>query len=173
MQIEKLEDWSGQNVIDKNDEKIGKLADVYYERGGSEAALACVKSGALGRKLRAVPLEGAQATRDQIRLAYTKDEIKNGPRVDGGADLAPDQREAIATHYGADLSSGSFESAQARSERAAREEELTGEIDDLEAEAAKKREQARRGADQAQSSFREADDLDEQRRRLQDESRRL
>jgi sporulation protein YlmC with PRC-barrel domain len=42
MEIEQIEEWQGQDVVDCDGEKIGKLEDVYFEAGSREAVFGSV-----------------------------------------------------------------------------------------------------------------------------------
>jgi len=177
MQVEKIEDWAGQEVVASDGEKVGKLEDVYYAGESGEAILACVKTGRLGRKLHVVPLEGSAVARDHLKIAYTKSEVENGPRVDGGAELGPAQQDEVARHFGIDLPAGGggtlLESGQARLERRAKLAETADRARELEQAAAEKREQADLRQQEAGEAAREAERLEDERREADAAAARL
>ena len=67
VEIEQIEEWKGQDVVDRDGEKIGKLEDVYFEAGSRDAVFGCVKSGMFGRRHLLVPLAGASVSRELNR----------------------------------------------------------------------------------------------------------
>jgi hypothetical protein len=71
MEIERIEDWIGREVVDTDGNKIGKLDEVYYD--GDAAVVGEVKHGLLSRKRELVPLRGAVVTRDSVRVEGTYD----------------------------------------------------------------------------------------------------
>jgi PRC-barrel domain len=66
MEIERIEDWIGRDVLDADGNKLGKLKEVYFR--GDDAEIGEVKPGVLTRKRLFVPLAGAAATRDSLRV---------------------------------------------------------------------------------------------------------
>jgi uncharacterized protein YrrD len=103
MEIEQIEEWKGQDVVDCDGEKIGKLEDVYFEADSRTAVFGCVKIGMLGRRHLLVPLEGASLSRDHLRVAYHRDQVKDGPQAESGATLESGTEQELARHYELDL----------------------------------------------------------------------
>ena len=101
MEVERIGDWRGQDVVDSEGEKIGKLDDVYYDIDSREPVFAGVKSGVFGRALSFVPLADVRLTRDEVRVAYAKVAVKDSP--DAGAtpgELSDDDEAALFSYYG-------------------------------------------------------------------------
>jgi len=69
MDIERIEDWIGREVLDGDGNKLGKLKEVYFR--GEDPEVGEVKPGALSRKRIYVPLAGAAATRDSLKVEQT------------------------------------------------------------------------------------------------------
>ncbi len=98
--VEGIADWVGREVVDREGEKVGKLADVYYDTADSEAAFVSVKSGTFGRSHSVAPLTGATLARDYVRLDAPKELIKDGPSEDAGGRLTGVGALAVLAHYG-------------------------------------------------------------------------
>ncbi len=98
--VEGIADWVGRDVVDREGEKVGKLADVYYDTADSEAAFVSVKSGTFGRSQSVAPLNGATLARDYVRLDAPKELIKDGPSEDAGGRLTGVDALAVLEHYG-------------------------------------------------------------------------
>ena len=64
MEVERIEEWIGREVLGADGEKLGKLKQVYYR--GDEPEVGEVKPGALTRKRLYVPLAGATFARETI-----------------------------------------------------------------------------------------------------------
>ncbi|MGI8593907.1 MAG: PRC-barrel domain-containing protein, partial [Solirubrobacteraceae bacterium] len=144
MEIEQIEEWKGQNVVDRDGEKIGRLEDVYFEAGSPEPVLGCVKTGMLGRRHILVPLAGASLSRDHLRVAYQRDQVTGGPQAEPGATLEAGQEQELARHYDIDLkvtaagAESRYESGSARAEREARAREARERAEELEGLAERK-----------------------------------
>jgi sporulation protein YlmC with PRC-barrel domain len=97
-QVERIEDWRGQNVLDADGESLGKLDDVYFDVARGEPLLVAVRSGLLVRTTRLAPLEGAIAGRDYLRLPYPKKTFEGAPEIAGPLDA--EALDAIQSVYG-------------------------------------------------------------------------
>jgi PRC-barrel domain len=175
MQIEQIEEWVGQSVVDRDGEKIGKLEDVYFEAGSRDAIFGCVKTGLLGRRHLLVPLDGATVSREHVRVAYPQDLVKDAPQTDPGATLEPTMEQELVHHYEIDLAAlpagddPRYESASTRAEREAHAREARLRAEELEALAERKATEAREGELQADDAYRQAQQArDEQDRALRE-----
>lgn len=93
-------------VIDSNGDKVGDVGQVITDASG-QPAFATVKTGWFGRHASVVPLHGAQVTEDQVRVPFTKDQIKDAPTLDSDSGLGPEGPEEVRRHYGlGELGSG-------------------------------------------------------------------
>jgi hypothetical protein len=181
MEIEQIEGWEGQDVVDCDGEKIGKLEDVYFETDSREAVFGCVKTGMLGRRHFLVPLAGASVSRDHVRVAYRQDLVKDGPQAEPGATLESGMEQELARHYDIELTASlagaapaggerRYESARARAEREARARDATERAEDLEALADRKAVEAREGELQADDTRRQAHQAQDERDRAEREA---
>lgn len=171
MEIEQIEEWLGQDVVDCDGEKIGKLEDVYFEADSRTAVFGCVKAGMLGRKHFLVPLAGASLSRDHVRVDYHRDQIKDGPQAESGATLESAAEQELARHYELDLTTSSavgehrYESASARAEREDRAREATRRAEELEELADRKAAEAREEDLNAEETRRKAQQAQDERDR--------
>jgi hypothetical protein len=180
VQIERLEDWAGQDVVDTEGEKIGKLEDVLFEVGRDDPAYGYVKTGILGRHLSLVPLAGATVTRDHVRVTYAKEQVRDAPQLEAGGVLDGDAESAVRSHYGLDSAGAgkTYESAGARREREARARAADERADELErlaerkaAEARESEADAERRHESARSSEQERDQALSEAQQLRQEAR--
>jgi len=183
MDVERIEEWRGQEVIDQAGEKLGKLDDLLLDLATGEPRLARVKSGLMGRKARLVPLEGASFARDAVRLAISKERFEAAPEAEDAARL--DRRDEIATfeHYGLQAPEGSdgerYETSAAAAGRREEAAAERGQAEELEAAAdrqAAEAQDAHRRAEEAQEAARtaegEREDLLEQARQARERAER-
>ena len=73
-------EWQGKTLIDRNDEKIGKLQDVDVET--DEPQFGTVKEGFIDRHLTFVPLGGIQIGPDDLQVAVTKEQVRSAPDIE-------------------------------------------------------------------------------------------
>lgn len=98
--VEGIADWIGREVVDRDGEKVGKLEDVYYDTADDEPTFVAVKSGALRRSHSVAPLQGATLARDYVRLAATKETVKDAPSEEAGGRLTGIDALAVLEHFG-------------------------------------------------------------------------
>jgi hypothetical protein len=182
MDIERIEDWRGQQVVDEDGEKIGKLEDVYRPTGGGDPEFASVKTGLMGRHLTLVPLRGATVTRDHIRLAIGKALVDDAPHASGEDELTATDEDTLLAHYGlpdpdgrSDAAPGDtrYESAAIVESRAAESDSKLKEAEKLEAQAADEDHRARQAREAAQAGAETERDAASQREAALQEAARL
>ena len=95
---------SGGNVVGADGQKIGSIGQIYVDDSSGEPSFVTVKTGLFGMAESFVPLRDATVTGGDIRVAYSKHEVKDAPRVDPDGRLTPAEEQRLYAHYG--LSSG-------------------------------------------------------------------
>jgi hypothetical protein len=86
----------GRVVLDREGRKLGRLQHIYGE--GDPPRWGAVKPGRFGRS-HLVPLKDARSEDDEIRLAATKDQVKDAPRAQRGDTLPAGLQERVRRHY--------------------------------------------------------------------------
>jgi uncharacterized protein (TIGR02271 family) len=94
-----VREWIGHTAIDPDGTKIGKISDVYVDDETGRPEWLAVKTGLFGTHVSFVPLEGATADGDDIRLAFSKDVVKDAPHADPDGHLEPAEEQALYRHY--------------------------------------------------------------------------
>jgi len=89
----------GGNVIGADGEKIGSIGQLYADDDTGEPTWVTVKTGLFGTHESFVPVEGARAEGDDLVVPYTKDHVKDAPRVDTDGHLEPDEEDRLYAHY--------------------------------------------------------------------------
>src|SRR5271170_5680037 len=103
LNIEQIVDWRGQDVFDRDGERLGKLDEVYYDRASGQALLGSIKSGLLGRHATLVPLDRASAGREYVRVAYPARQVKELNGVEIAHTLSADTLAQVRSIYGVRL----------------------------------------------------------------------
>ncbi|MFJ4716757.1 PRC and DUF2382 domain-containing protein [Streptomyces sp. NPDC088785] len=90
----------GLTAYDRTGEKIGSVERVYLDDRTGKPGWATVKTGLFGMKETFVPLNGASRTDDRLQVMYTKEAVKDAPRVEADQHLDEDEQQELYAHYG-------------------------------------------------------------------------
>lgn len=113
-------DWMGADVNGSDGDKIGSLENVYVDADSGRPEWLGVKTGLFGTKETLVPIEGVEGDDGALRVAYTKDQVKDAPNVDPAQGEVDRQDESeIYAHYGLTGSAGSGGQKGSKSDREA------------------------------------------------------
>ena len=171
LNIEQIVDWRGQDVFDLDGERLGKLDEVYYDRASGEARLAAIKSGLLGRHGMLVPLQGASAGRDYVRVAFTAQQVKQTEDVDIDETLSQEALAQVTSAYDVDLTSGGeLEAATLIERRRAEAQAAIARADALERDALAAADASKEARRRAEESAGAADDAERSAGALRDEA---
>jgi|tagenome__1003787_1003787.scaffolds.fasta_scaffold20213590_1 uncharacterized protein (TIGR02271 family) len=122
-----IRDLIGARVSSNDGDKLGSIGQVFLDDGSGRPEWVTVQTGLFGTKESFVPLAEATRDGDELRVPYTKDQVKGAPNVspDGGH-LSPGEEAALYRHYGLDYSqdgsgggvdTGRYESARDHGDR--------------------------------------------------------
>jgi uncharacterized protein (TIGR02271 family) len=95
-----IQEWRGAKAVDVDGDKVGTIDEVYLDRGSERPEWVTVTTGLFGTRTTFVPIGDAQFTDGEVRLAYTKDQIKDAPNVDADGALSRDEEQHLYEHYG-------------------------------------------------------------------------
>jgi uncharacterized protein (TIGR02271 family) len=90
------------NVLSEDREKIGAVGQVYADDASGQPTWVTVKTGLFGASESFVPLQGARLEGDDVVVPYTKDHVKDAPRVETDGHLEPAEEDRLFGHYGLD-----------------------------------------------------------------------
>jgi uncharacterized protein (TIGR02271 family) len=105
MDTQTIADRRGQDVLDRDGDKIGKLEEVYLDQESGHPEWALVKTGMFGTRSTFVPLANAESEGDGLRVAFHKDQVKDAPNIDTGHELTPQEEAELYRFYGLDYGS--------------------------------------------------------------------
>ncbi|MEU8612461.1 PRC and DUF2382 domain-containing protein [Actinoplanes sp. NPDC048791] len=99
----------GSDVHETDGTKIGSAADVYLDAQTGNPEWVSVKTGLFGTKQSFVPLEGASLEGDRIIVAFSKDQVKDAPRIDPDGRLSPAEEDELYRYYGLSSTGGNLD----------------------------------------------------------------
>ncbi|MUK00874.1 DUF2382 domain-containing protein [Vibrio cholerae] len=87
------------NVLGSDGEKIGSIGQVYLDDQTGEPSWVTAKTGLFGTSESFVPLQGADLEGHDVRVPYTKHQVKDAPRIDSDGNLSPEEEDRLYRHY--------------------------------------------------------------------------
>lgn len=98
--LEDISQWLGQDVIDRDGEKLGRLEDVYIDVTTDEPRFGVVRIGFVGRhRLVFVPLAEASAGQQYVQVNHAKKQVRDAPTVELSNGVSVDMEPGIYAHY--------------------------------------------------------------------------
>lgn len=99
--VEDITQWRGQDVIDPQTKKLGRLVEILYDTQTDTPAFGLVRSGHVGgRRGTLVPLNGASAGQDYLRVSVEKGAFKDAPSFDPQLELTAEDEARAYDYYG-------------------------------------------------------------------------
>jgi len=89
----------GANVLSEDGEKIGSIGQVFVDNVDGQPSWVTVRTGLFGMSESFVPLEGARTEGNDIVVPYSKDHVKDAPRIDADRPLEPAEEDRLYQHY--------------------------------------------------------------------------
>lgn len=93
---------SGATVYGADGDKIGKASQVYLDDATGQPDWVTVSTGLFSGKDSFVPLRDARLDGDNLQVPYTKDQVKDAPRVSADEHLDVDQEAELYRYYNLD-----------------------------------------------------------------------
>src|SRR4051794_4802749 len=104
MQTDQVVAWRGKNAVDADGSKIGTIEEVYLDADTDRPEWLAVKTGLFGSKISFVPIADATDTGGDVRVPYSKDQVKDAPHAEADGQLSQDEEAQLYRHYGLDYS---------------------------------------------------------------------
>jgi uncharacterized protein (TIGR02271 family) len=92
-------DLIGATAVDADGDKIGTVGQVYVNDDSGQPEWVTVKTGLFGTKESFAPLYNAQPGSGEVRLAVTKQQVKDAPSMDADGHLDPAEAETLYQYY--------------------------------------------------------------------------
>jgi uncharacterized protein (TIGR02271 family) len=97
---EHIDRIEGSTAYDAAGEKVGRVGQLYLDDQTGAPSWVTVATGLFGTAETFVPLEGASFDGQDLRLAYSKDTVKNAPRLDTDEHLDQAEEAELFRYYG-------------------------------------------------------------------------
>jgi hypothetical protein len=94
------ERWRDLVVVDRESATVGTIETFYLDQASGLPTWALVHTGWLGDRRSFVPMAAAVEVDGEIRLPYTKAQIREAPAVASDGELGADDELALVGHYG-------------------------------------------------------------------------
>ena len=114
--LENVLDWRGREMVDPDGAKLGRIEEIYVDQQTDEPEWALVNTGLFGGKSTFVPLSEATADRDEVRVPFGKDHVKEAPNMDPSGELTRDEEATLYRHYEMDYGRSDSDSGLPESE---------------------------------------------------------
>jgi len=99
--IDRLMGLNG-NVRTTEGDKVGSIGTFYTDDDTGEPTWVTVKTGLFGSSESFIPLQDASVEGDDVVVPFSKDHIKDAPRVAEDGHLDPGEESRLYNHYGLD-----------------------------------------------------------------------
>ena len=100
-QMTEAYDWRGREIVDVDGDSVGTLEELFRDEDTQQPEWAAVSTGLFGKKLSFVPIEGAEPVGENVRVPFSKAQIKDAPKIDDSDGQLSQQEEAeLYEHYG-------------------------------------------------------------------------
>ncbi|MCZ9882913.1 hypothetical protein [Arthrobacter sp. B2a2-09] len=92
---------NGGIVVDAAGEKIGSVEQIFTSGDSGDPVFVTVRTGLFGMSESFAPLSGASLEESVIRVAFAKDKVKNGPRIESDRGVITEtQEQELYSYYG-------------------------------------------------------------------------
>ncbi|MDQ0031619.1 hypothetical protein [Arthrobacter bambusae] len=92
---------NGGIVVDAAGQKIGSVEQIFTSGDSGDPAFVTVRTGLFGMSESFAPLSGASLEDSVIRVAFAKDKVKNGPRIESDRGVITEaQEQELYSYYG-------------------------------------------------------------------------
>jgi uncharacterized protein (TIGR02271 family) len=99
---EQIREWRGQDLVDRDGDKIGTIEEIYLDTDTGDAEWALVNTGLFGTKSTFVPIRDASRDPDGIHVPYEKSHVKDAPGIDPDGELSQHEESVLYRHYDLD-----------------------------------------------------------------------
>jgi uncharacterized protein (TIGR02271 family) len=94
--------WRSKTAVDSDGEKIGTIEEIYLDAETNQPEWLAVKTGLFGSKISFVPIADATDAGDDVRVPYSKAQVKDSPHADPDGQLSQQEEAQLYRHYGLD-----------------------------------------------------------------------
>lgn len=95
-----LAGWTDRDLLDPTGDKIGKVDELYYDETTGQPEWLLVKTGLFGMKKTFVPASEVRRQGEDLVAPFSKDRVKDAPRVDDEEVLTEAEESRLYSYYG-------------------------------------------------------------------------
>lgn len=95
-----LAGWAERDLLDSTGDKIGKVDELYYDETTGKPDWLLVRTGLFGTKKTFVPTSEVRRQGEDLVASFSKDRVKDAPRVDDEELLTADEESRLYSYYG-------------------------------------------------------------------------
>jgi uncharacterized protein (TIGR02271 family) len=100
-QMTEAYDWSGRELVDAHGSKVGTIEALFRDEDTEQPEWAAVSTGLFGTKLSFVPIQHAEPKGESVRVPFSKDQVKDAPKIDDSdGQLSQEEEAELYAHYG-------------------------------------------------------------------------
>jgi len=93
-------EWRGRTAVDADGNKLGKIEEIYLDAETDRPEWALIHTGMFGGKASFMPLKDAKDDGDNVVAPYSKQQVKDAPRMEADGELSQTDEAALYSHYG-------------------------------------------------------------------------
>jgi uncharacterized protein (TIGR02271 family) len=97
-------EWRGRTAVDADGSKLGTIEEIYVDSETNRPEWALVHTGLFGGKSSFMPLRDARSDGEQVMAPYSKDQVKDAPKMDADGSLSQQDEAKLYSHYGIEYS---------------------------------------------------------------------
>jgi hypothetical protein len=97
---ETLDRWRALAILDQDGDPVGSVGEFYLDRETGHPTWALVETGLFGATLLFVPLVHATERSNGLQVPYSRDHLRDVPRIDPHDELTPIEEATLSAHFG-------------------------------------------------------------------------
>jgi uncharacterized protein (TIGR02271 family) len=104
IQKDRILQFRGQDLYDRDGDKIGGIEEIYLDAETNEPEWALVHTGLFGTKRTFVPLRDATERDGNLAVPFEKSTVKDAPGIEANGQLSQREESELYKHYGLEYS---------------------------------------------------------------------
>src|SRR5829696_2184717 len=104
IQKDRILQYRGQDLYDRDGDKIGGIEEIYLDAETNEPEWALVHTGLFGTKRTFVPLRDASERDGNLAVPFEKSTVKDAPGIEANGQLSQREESELYRHYGLEYS---------------------------------------------------------------------
>jgi len=100
--VSEVLEWHGRTVVATDGDQLGKIEEIYFDQETNRPEWALIDTGMFAGKSSFMPLQGATSDDGQVTAPYSKDQVKDAPKIKPTRTLSQPEEAELYRHYGVD-----------------------------------------------------------------------